>query len=101
MDFVQFEDNGRTLTCRRASSPATPGTTWWWLEVSGDAQRYAAFGVEPSDTPENVRTRMLAWHAQMLIERARPREVRQRWGRPAGQAPAGQAPAAPQGGSAG
>ena len=36
MDFIQFEIDGRTLTCRSASSPATPGTTWWWLEVTGE-----------------------------------------------------------------
>ena len=46
MDFMQFEDDGRTLTCRSASSPATPGTNWWWLEVSGENQRYAAFRTE-------------------------------------------------------
>lgn len=88
MDFVQFQDNGRTLTCRSASSPATPGTTWWWLEISGDANRYAAFGVDPSDTPENVRLRMLAWHAKMVFERERPREFRPGWGRRPGQQPA-------------
>lgn len=93
MDFVQFQDNGRTLTCRSASSPATPGRTWWWLEISGDAQRYAAFSVDPSDTAESVRTRMLAWHTQMVIERNRPREPRPRWGgRPAAPAAATPAP---------
>ena len=50
MDFLQFKDDGRTLTCRSASSPATPGTNWWWLEVTGENQRYAAFRTEPTDT---------------------------------------------------
>jgi hypothetical protein len=36
------------------SSPATPGTNWWWLEVTGENQRYAAFRTEPTDTPENL-----------------------------------------------
>lgn len=85
MDFVQFEENGRTLTCRSESSPATPGTVWWWLEIPGDSQRYAAFGAAAGDTPENVRSRMLAWHAQLLIDRARPRELRTTWGRPPGR----------------
>ena len=60
MDFMQFQDDGRTLTCRSASSPATPGTTWWWLEVTGETQRYAAFRTEPTDTPENLRPRIVA-----------------------------------------
>ena len=29
------------LTATVATSPATPGTTWWWVNVSGDGQRYA------------------------------------------------------------
>lgn len=83
MDFLEFEDNGRTLTCRSASSPATPGTSWWWLDVTGESQRYAAFRTEPDDTPENLRPRILACYTQLLVDRARPREIRARWGRPA------------------
>lgn len=89
MNFMEFEEDGRTLTCQRASSPATPGTTWWWLNVSGDSQRYAAFRAERGDTPENLRPRIVAWHAQMLIERARPREFHARWSRPAPKVAAG------------
>lgn len=85
MDFLQFEDNGCTLTCRSASSPATPGTFWWWVEVTGESQRYAPFRTEPGDTPENLRSRILEWHAQLLFDRARPREIRGRWSRPAAQ----------------
>lgn len=95
MDLLQFVDDGRTLTCRRASSPATPGTTWWWLEVTGETQRYAAFRAEPTDTPENLRPRMIAHYAHLLAERARPATVRSRWGRPAAPAPAAPAPANP------
>jgi hypothetical protein len=85
MDFMQFEDNGRTLTCQSASSPATPGTNWWWLEVSGESQRYAAFRTEPGDTLENLRPRIVAYYLQMLADRARPREFRPRWGGQPGQ----------------
>ena len=81
MDFMEFEHEGRTLTCRSASSPATPGTTWWWLDVSGEAQRYAAFRAEPGDTPANLRKRIVAWHAELLAARLRPREIRPQWGR--------------------
>src|SRR5262245_50946479 len=79
MDFLEFEDSGHTLTCRSESSPATPGTNWWWLAISGESQRYAAFRTEPGDTPENLRPRILAWHAGMLADRARPREFRPHW----------------------
>jgi hypothetical protein len=84
MDFMEFEDEGRTLTCRRASSPATPGTLWWWLSVSTESQRYAAFRAEATDTPANLRPRIQAYYAQLLVDRARPREIRPKtWGRPA------------------
>lgn len=79
MDFMEFEDNGLTLTCRSASSPATPGTTWWWLAVSNESQRYAAFRTATTDTPENLRPRVVAYYAQLLADRARPREVRPHW----------------------
>jgi len=85
MDFVEFEDNGRTLTCRSASSPATPGTDWWWVAVTGESQRYAAFRTDPGDTPENLRPRIVAYYEQLLVERARPREVRARWGQRPGE----------------
>jgi hypothetical protein len=83
MDFLEFEDDGRKLTCRSGSSPATPGTNWWWLDVTGESQRYAAFRTEPGDTPENLKPRILASFNQMLADRARPREFHPRWSRPA------------------
>lgn len=98
MDFMEFEDDGRTLTCRSGSSPATPGTTWWFVDITGESHRYAAFRTAPGDTPENLRPRILAMYAQLLADRARPREIRSRWSRPApadkSTAPDGSAPAA-------
>jgi hypothetical protein len=88
MDFMEFEDEGRTITCRRAGSPGTPGTKWWWFEVTGESQRYAAFRAEPGDTQANLKPRVLAAYAKLLADRARPREIRPRWTRPA---PAAQA----------
>jgi hypothetical protein len=82
MEFMEFEDDGRTLTCRRASSPATPGPVWWWLTVSTETQRYAAFRAEPTDTPANLRPRIEAYYAKLLADRARPREFHVRGGRP-------------------
>ena len=83
MDFLEFEDDGHTLTCRSGPSPATPGQNWWWLNVSGESQRYAAFRTEPGDTPKNLQPRIKAYYAQLLADRARPREIRPRWSRPA------------------
>jgi len=48
MNFLKFEDKGRTLICRSASSPATPGTNWLWLDVGGESQRYAEFEPSPA-----------------------------------------------------
>jgi len=79
MDFMEFEDNGRKLTCRSASSPATPGTTWWWVTITGESQRYAAFRTGAGDTPENLQPRVVAYYEQLLADRARPREIRPHW----------------------
>lgn len=83
VELVQFEDDGKTFTCRRGPSPATPGTNWWWLEVSGETQRYAAFRAESGDTAKNLQPRIIAYYAQLLADRARPREVRPQWTKPA------------------
>src|ERR1044072_2847164 len=85
-DFVEFENEGRTLTCRSGPSPATPGTNWWWLNVTGESQRYAAFRTEPGDPAENLPPRILAFYAQLLVDRARPREIGARWPKPAAAA---------------
>ena len=79
MDTVQFQDSGRTFTCEAASSPATPGTLWWWVSITGEAQRYAAFRTEPDDTPASLRPRVLAYYAKVLADRERPRITHQSW----------------------
>ena len=80
MEAVQFQDDGKTFTCEAGSSPATPGTLWWWVSVSGEAQRYAAFRKEPGDTAASLRPRVLAYYAQLLADRARPRLTHSSWG---------------------
>lgn len=95
MKLVEFQDGDRTFTCEAKSSPATPGTLWWWMSVTGESQRYAAFRVASSDTKANLRQRILAYYAQLLVERERPREVRGSWGaRRAGRQAGGSTPAA-------
>lgn len=87
MDFVEFREGERLFTCRAASSPATPTTVWWWVSVTGESQRYAAFRVEEGDTAPNLRPRIIAYYEQLLADRARPREIRSHWAnrRPAKQ----------------
>jgi hypothetical protein len=79
---LAFQDDGRTFTCHAASSPATPGTMWWWVSISGETQRYAAFRTEAGDNPTSLKRRVIAYYAQLLADRARPREIRTSWGRP-------------------
>ena len=80
-DFVEFENDGRTFTCRSGPSPATPGTNWWWVSITGESQRYAAFRTERGDTMKNLPPRIVAYYAQLLVDRARPREIRTTWSR--------------------
>lgn len=79
MDFAEFHEGERMFTCRAATSPATPDTVWWWISVTGESQRYAAFRAEAGDTLPNLRPRILAYYAQLLADRERPREIRPHW----------------------
>lgn len=82
---VQFENGGRTFTCECATSAATPDTMWWWVSITGETQRYAAFRAEPADTQKNLEPRVLAFYEKLLADRERPREIRPQWGRPPGK----------------
>ena len=79
MKAMEFQDVGRTFTCEAASSPATPGTMWWWVTVSGEKERYAAFRVEADDTPDSLRPRVVAYYERILADRERPRLTRPTW----------------------
>lgn len=79
MTEMTFNDADRTFTCRVGTSPATPGTLWWWMSVTGDPARYAAFRVEASDTAPTLRPRILAYYEQLLAGRARPAVMRPQW----------------------
>lgn len=88
MDTLEFEDGQRTFSCRRGSSPATGETLWWWLTITAESHRFAAFRAEATDTAANLRPRVEAYYAKVLADRARPREFRPRtWGRPAAAPP--------------
>ena len=86
VNLVEFVDEGRSFKCRKGPSQATPGTDWWWLEVGGETQRYAAFRAEPRDTAKNLQPRIIAYYTQLLADRARPREIRPAWSKPAPKA---------------
>ncbi len=79
MNRVEFQDGERTFICEAASSPATPDTKWWWITISGESQRYAAFRTRSDDTIANLRTRVIAYYAKLLADRERPRELRSHW----------------------
>ena len=79
MNQLQFEEGGRTFTCVAETSRATPDTVWWWVNVSGDGQRYAAFHKQKGDTAATLRPRILAYYAKVLADRERPPEPRQHW----------------------
>lgn len=81
MNDLEFREGDRTFTCRAASSPATPTTLWWWVTITGESHRYAAFRTEEGDAPGNLRPRILAYYAQMVANRERPREVPGHWGK--------------------
>ena len=80
MKVLEFQDGERTFACRAAGSPATPGIAWWWVTISGESQKYAAFQTQDGDTPQNLRPRILAYYAELIAGRERPREIRGNWG---------------------
>lgn len=79
MKLMEFKDAGRTFVCRAESSPATPDTLWWWISVTGESSRYAAFRAGPGDSERALRPRILAYYQQLLANRARPPIVRPHW----------------------
>ena len=79
MKQLTFEDAGRTYNCETASSRATPDIVWWWITVSGDGQRYAAFPRSKGDTPASVKASVIAYYEKLLADRARPPEPRATW----------------------
>lgn len=93
MNAMEFEDGDRAFVCRAESSPATPGTVWWWVSVTGESSRYAAFHAAADDTERKLRPRILAYYARLLADRARPPLVKQHWAqrRAAAAAPASDA----------
>jgi hypothetical protein len=90
----QFEDGGRTYTCRVGEAQTAPSARtartapWWWFGVSGDGHRYAPFHADAGDTQESVRPRIVAYYEALLVRRAAPRAPWMRRGQGVTVAPA-------------
>jgi hypothetical protein len=82
IEAFEFEEGGRTYTCKveRQKGSATEG--WWWFVVTGDQHRYAPFQSARGDTQNSVRGRILEYHQNRLARRAAPPVARNHWGKP-------------------
>jgi hypothetical protein len=78
---LEFEDAGRTYTCRVDDTPGSRLSSWWWFSVSGDGHRYAPFRAAEDDTPASVRDRVVQYYLNHLTRRSMPTEARSSWGR--------------------
>jgi len=76
-----FEHDGRGYACVVEQPRAAHGQPWWWFRVSGDAHRYAPFHAVTGDTRESVRSRILAYYANLRARRAAPPAPRGYWAR--------------------
>ena len=70
-DF-EFEQAGRTYTCRVEQSRGAIPASWWWIDVSGDKSRYAPFRAETTDTVDSVKTRVVTYYDALLVTRSEP-----------------------------
>jgi len=76
----EFEDGGHTFCCS-TERPGHPGLqSWWWFTLDGDkTARYAPFEESTEDTEQSVKTRIIAYYAELLAIRARPIRDRTFW----------------------
>jgi hypothetical protein len=83
MKEFEFVDEGRTFFCS-VEVPRQQGMApWWWFRVDSESTtRHAPFEASPSDTRQSVRTRVLAYYAELLAIRARPVHQRPVWRKP-------------------
>jgi hypothetical protein len=87
-DF-EFVDQGRTFYCS-VEVPSLAGMKpWWWFRLdTGGSTRYAPFEASPNDTEQSVKTRVIAYYAEVLAIAARPAYQRPVWQKPKPAAPA-------------
>jgi len=79
----QFVDGERTFFCS-VEVPSREGMApWWWFRVDSSGNtRYAPFEAKPSDTPQSVRARIIAYYAELLAIQARPAYQKPPWRKP-------------------
>ncbi len=65
----EFEEGGRTYTCRVEEQRRDRPESWWWVDVSGDRNRYAPFRAESGDSEASVRARIVAFYEDRLKPR--------------------------------
>ncbi len=75
----EFEDSGRTYACNVEQPRAGRAEAWWWFGVSGDGHRYAPFQAVAGDTQQNVRSRIVAYYADLLERRAARATASHQW----------------------
>jgi hypothetical protein len=79
----EFENDGQKFFCS-VEVPRQQGMSpWWWfrLDASGTT-RYAPFEASPSDTKQSVRTRIIAFYAELRAIETRPAYQRPAWKKP-------------------
>lgn len=83
MKEFEFVDEGRTFFCT-VEVPRQQGmAAWWWFRLDSEGTtRHAPFEASPSDTRQSVRTRILAYYAELLAIKARPVHQRPVWHKP-------------------
>lgn len=79
VDPFEFEHAGRQYSCHTGARAGGGGEVWWWFQVSGDAQRYAAFLAAAGDTRATVEQRIIAFHETMLERRSNVTTGNQPW----------------------
>jgi hypothetical protein len=82
VEAFEFEEGGRTYSCKIERQKGSIMDGWWWFVVSGDGHRYAPFQAARGDTQTSVRTRILEYHMNRLARRAAPPVARNHWGKP-------------------
>jgi hypothetical protein len=86
-DF-EFVDEGRTFFCSVEVPRQAGMLPWWWFRLdTGATTRYAPFEASANDTERSVKTRILAYYAQLLATEARPVHQRPVWQKPNHAAP--------------
>jgi hypothetical protein len=87
-EAFEFEEGGRTYTCKVERSKGSITDGWWWFVVTGDQHRYAPFPHAKGDTVNSVKGRILEYHVNRLARRAAPPVARNHWGKPRKDVPA-------------